>query len=235
MQNENNAGQIVNLVVDSKQSVKRNLLQPISKKKPEILFLTSYPPRECGIATYSNDLIRTLRSKFDHSFKINICALESESEGHTYINEVKYILNTDHPDEFPGLAKTINEDTNCEIILIQHEFGFFAKAEVEFTQFLKSLIKPVVVVFHTVLPNPDATLKLKVQQIAEAAKFVIVMTKFSGRILIHDYEIAKEKIVKIAHGTHLVPHLDKTGLKKKYNLSGKKVLSTFGLLTPEKY
>src|SRR5436190_12196953 len=51
---------------------------------PEILFITSYPSRECGIATYSHDLVKALNSKFDQSFTISICALESENEKYTY-------------------------------------------------------------------------------------------------------------------------------------------------------
>ncbi len=234
MINNSNLSHILNLNVNCENPGERLPVPCVDKNLPEVLFITSYPPRECGIATYSNDLISTLKSKFDHSFKINICALESESELHNYIHEVKYILNTDHPDEFQSLANTINDDPNCKILLIQHEFGFFAKAEEEFYQFLKTITKPIVIVFHTVLPGPDETLKIKVQQLAGIAKYVIVMTRNSGRILIHEYEVPKAKIVKIAHGTHLVPHLDKEILKVKYHLSGRKVLSTFGLLNSGK-
>jgi glycosyltransferase involved in cell wall biosynthesis len=54
------------------------------------------------------------------------------------------------------------------------------------------------------------------------------------KILVNDYEVAGEKITVIPHGTHLVPHSDKKLLKNKYELSGKKVLSTFGLLSSGK-
>ncbi len=60
------------------------------------------------------------------------------------------------------------------------------------------------------------------------------MTNSSAAILIDDYEISQEKITVIPHGTHLVPHSDKELLKIKYKLSGKKVLSTFGLLSSGK-
>jgi hypothetical protein len=43
--------------------------------KTEILFITSYPPRECGIATYSQDLVKALNNKFSSSFTFSICAL----------------------------------------------------------------------------------------------------------------------------------------------------------------
>jgi glycosyltransferase involved in cell wall biosynthesis len=203
-------------------------------KVPEILFITSYPPRECGIATYSQDLIKALNNKFSHSFTIRICPLESENEKHAYTDEIEYILNTDHPDAFAGLAKTINANADIRIVMIQHEFGFFEKRENDFRQFLSVLTKPVVIVFHTVLPHPNESLRKNVQQISGIAESVIVMTHSSAKILINDYVVSEEKITVIPHGTHLVPHLEKRFLKNKYKLSGKKVLSTFGLLSSGK-
>jgi hypothetical protein len=57
---------------------------------PEILFITSYPPRECGIATYSQDLIKALNNKFGDSFSLTVCALEAGNTQNVYPNEVKY-------------------------------------------------------------------------------------------------------------------------------------------------
>jgi glycosyltransferase involved in cell wall biosynthesis len=201
---------------------------------PEILFITSYPPRECGIATYSQDLIRALNNKFNHSFKINICPVESDIARHTYTDEIKYILNIDYPKAFITLAECINEDDNVRIVMIQHEFGLFKKSEDNFKEFLKAVHKPIVIVFHTVLPTPDESLKTHVQEISAVCESVVVMTHSSEDVLISDYKILKEKITVIPHGTHLVPHSDKEILKDKYKLTGRKVLSTFGLLSSGK-
>src|SRR5260221_11471309 len=92
---------------------------------PEILFITSYPPRECGIATYSQDLIKALDNQFSNSFTVKICAIESENEKHIYNDEIEYILDVDQSDEFPRLANEINNNPGIRIVLIQHEFGFF--------------------------------------------------------------------------------------------------------------
>ncbi len=209
-------------------------VQQAEDKTPQILCISSYPPRECGIATYSQDLIEALKKKFCQSFKIQICPLESENENHIYKDEIKYILNTDQPNSFIRLAFFINKNAAIKMIVIQHEFGLFANKEEEFTQFLEALNMPVVIVFHTVLPKPDAVLKIHVQQISAIAESVIVMTNTSSKILIDEYEILPKKITVIPHGTHLVLHADKEILKNKYNLSGKKVLSTFGLLSSGK-
>ena len=202
---------------------------------PEILFVTSYPPRECGIATYSQDLIKALNNKFNNSFSLRVCALESENEKHAYPDEVKYVLDATSPQEYTALADAINRDSNIKIVLIQHEFGFFAGvSDKDFLQFLFQINKPIVVAFHTVLPRPDSALKTKVRSIEAACTAVIVMTNNAAGILTTDYGVPGEKITVIAHGTHLVPHLDRPLLRKKYGLSGRRILSTFGLISSGK-
>src|SRR5664280_2799677 len=200
----------------------------------EILFITSYPPRECGIATYSNDLIKALNNKFSKTLSIKVCALESGDESFKYSDEVKYVLKTSLADKYEKLALKINKDDHIKIVLIQHEFGFFNKQKNSFLQLLKDLTKPVIVVFHTVLPHPDAKLKTEIQTIAASCDAIIVMTHNSARILIIEYNLKEEKISVIAHGTHLVPHLSREFLKKKYGYKGRKVLTTFGLLSSGK-
>jgi len=200
----------------------------------EILVISSYPPRECGIATYSQDLIKALNNKFSHSFNIKVCALECGKSDFKYPAEVKYTLDTTHISTFLTLAEKINNDQRIEIVLIQHEFGFYREQEQAFLQMLYELTKPVVIVFHTVLPNPNEHLKHQVKNIAAACKSIIVMTKTSADILMTDYGVAEHKITIIAHGTHLVQHLSEKFLKDKYGLTGKKVLTTFGLLSSGK-
>ncbi len=207
----------------------------LEDRLPEILFVTSYPPRECGIATYSQDLIKALDNKFGNSFSLKVCALEASHTSHAYPKEVKYILNTSRFSEYTQLSHAINADAKIKFVLVQHEFGLFQEGKEDaFLQFLYTLTKPIVTVFHTVLPAPNADMRLKVRQISAACASVIVMTQNAAKILHEDYGVAQNKTEVIAHGTHLVPHLDKDVLKEKYGLSGRKVLSTFGLLGPGK-
>ncbi|MFZ4547647.1 MAG: glycosyltransferase [Bacteroidales bacterium] len=203
-------------------------------KLAEILFITSYPPRECGIATYSQDLIKALNNKFSKSLQLKVCALEADETNFSYPEEVKYTLKTSDANAFPRLAIKINNDKNIRIVLIQHEFGFYRKQEKAFLQFIYELSKPVAIVFHTVLPNPDGTLKAKIKAIAAICESIIVMTHRSADILKEDYGVSEKKVSVIAHGTHLVKHLSEKLLKEKYGLSGRKVLTTFGLLSSGK-
>ena len=200
----------------------------------EILFITSFPPRVCGIATYSQDLIKALNNKFSNTLSIKVCALESGDENFQYTNEVKYVLKTSLAGSYEILALKINKDDQIRIVLIQHEFGFFSKQEEPFLQFLNRLTKPVIVVFHTVLPNPNDKLKSNIKRIASSCESIIVMTHNSAKILTYYYDLPKEKISVIAHGTHLVPHLNRESLKKKYGIKDRKVLTTFGLLSSGK-
>ena len=216
------------------ESGKQNQMNEPLQELAEILFLTSYPPRECGIATYSQDLIKSLNNKFSNSLSIKVCALESDDEIHSYPGEVSYILRTSIVADYEKLAYNINKNDKIKIVLIQHEFGFYKKQEQAFLQFLYELSKPVVIVFHTVLPHPDEELKSKIKAIAVICNSVIVMTNNSSDILIKDYGVLPQKITVIAHGTHLVPHLSEKYLKLKYDLKDRKVLTTFGLLSSGK-
>jgi glycosyltransferase involved in cell wall biosynthesis len=216
-----------------KRSDKESLIEH-ANELAEILVITSYPPRECGIATYSQDLIKALKKQFGTSFSIKICALEAGNSNHIYSSDVCYVLDTTCADEYPKLIDFINQNKQIKIVLIQHEFGFYRTHEKEFLQFIVDVRKPVSIVFHSVLPNPDVMLRAKVRMIAFVCESIIVMTNRSLEILVTDYGIAPDKIAVIAHGTHLVAHIDKNTLKEKYKLKGRKVLTTFGLLSSGK-
>lgn len=201
---------------------------------PEILFVTSFPPRECGIATFSQDLISALQNQFEQSFDCSICALESDAEQHVYPVQPRFILNTNHRNSFVKTAFLINHSENIELVVIQHEFGFFVDKEAEFKLFYENILKPVVFVFHTVLPSPSIELLEKIQDMAAISASIVVMTNDAAKILVKEYNIPAFKIAVIPHGTHLVLPLNKNTLKKKYDLEGYKVLSTFGLLGSSK-
>lgn len=202
--------------------------------KNKILFISSYPPRECGIATYTQDLINAIKNKFDFTDKIIIAALENDLEQYDYNSDVLYKLNTDQVESFELLAEDIHANEEISLVIIQHEFGFFAKHKQAFTEFLAVLRKPIIMVFHTVLPKPEFEMLNHINTIVNVCQRIVVMTKTSASILKDQYFITAEKIEVIPHGTHLVLHEDKNELKKKYDLVGKDVLTTFGLLSTGK-
>jgi glycosyltransferase involved in cell wall biosynthesis len=201
---------------------------------PEILFITSFPPRECGIATFSQDLILAISNKFYKSFDLKICALENQFESLIYGSTVDYVLKTDNQNSYLLLAKNINQSNAISLVVIQHEFGLFKNNESDFLLFLKSLNKPIVITFHTVLPNANSAFKQNVASIANVVNAIVVMTQSAKVILTTDYGISASKINIIPHGTHLVEHSNKDFLKQKYNFSNQKIIATFGLLSSGK-
>ena len=200
----------------------------------EILMLSSYPPRECGIATYSKDLFNALSQTIGGS-SLSVCALETSKESRDYPEEVKFILDTSQVHEYILLAEKVNKDKNIKAVFIQHEFGLFGGRYGEMLlYFLYTLRKPVMITFHTVLPEPDQKLISVVRNIVERTDSVMVMTNSSANILVNEYGVLESMIHVIPHGTHPVKHQDKLMLKEKYSLAGRITLSTFGLISSNK-
>ena len=215
--------------------VKKNVIPFVHKELPEILFITSYPPRECGIATYTQDLRNAIQEKFGHSLSLKVCALESKESNLKYPDEVKYILNTEEEGQYILFAKKINADKNIKMIFLQHEFGLFGGDYGKYLlKFMVHINRPIAITFHTVLPNPNKELKKVVRKMVDYSDNVIVMTNSSAAILKRDYGIAERKIRIIAHGTHLVSSLNETHKKSRVHLADRTVLSTFGLLNEGK-
>ncbi|GAA4059153.1 glycosyltransferase [Flavobacterium chungnamense] len=212
-----------------------NLIPFDKKELPEILFITTYPPRECGIATYTQDLRNAIQEKFGHSFSLKVCALNATESDINYNDEVKYSIQTDDQEQFIQLANRINADKNIAMIFLQHEFGLFGGENGNYLlKLMANLKRPITTTFHTVLPNPNSKLKKIVRKIIDCSDSVIVMTKISAALLKSDYGIASQKITVIAHGTHLVNSGEVSENKTKIHLADRIVLSTFGLLSEGK-
>jgi glycosyltransferase involved in cell wall biosynthesis len=206
----------------------------VTVDRPEIVFLTTYPPRECGIATYSEDLISAIDRKVGDSIKLTVCPVETTGDDYEYSPRIEHVLNTENEVDYLTLANRLDSDPNIALLVVQHEFGLFSGNEEAFIGFLQMLNCPVVITLHTVLPRPDKHLRGKVQQILNHCDGIIVMTQASADVLYDDYGVLTTAISVIPHGTHPVPFRDRKVLKEKYGLTGKKVLSTFGLLGPSK-
>jgi hypothetical protein len=154
----------------------------------EVLIISSFPPRECGIANYTKDLVNSLEIKFKSSINITVCPLESNSEQHNYNQQICSPLNVDDVFSFQKTLDFINTKSNTSLVIIQHEFGFFNGREDVFFNFISSIVKPVIIVFHTVLPLPNLKLKIDIQKISDFCESIIVMTKTSATILKNEYE-----------------------------------------------
>lgn len=200
----------------------------------ELLIITSFPPRKCGIATYSQDLIKAIEDKYGDSFTIKVCALQKRDSTLKYPPEVNYFLKTALREDYRRLATAINEDQAIKIIYLQHEFGLFGGDYGDYLlDFLEAVNKPVITTFHTVLHNPSEERKAVIQKITDLSSKIIVMTNLSAKILKNEYLVADEKLKIIPHGTHLIEpwHLN---AKEPIPFKNKIIISTFGLISAGK-
>ena len=206
-----------------------------SNNSKVMLLMSSYPPRECGLATFSNDVVNSIREVFGDSLPIEICALQKEENQFEYGSDVHYTLTVSSVEEYRLLAEKINDRDDIGMICIEHEFGLYDGDYGNYLlSFLLAINKPIATVFHTVLPEPNDKLKKIVQAIIDLSNKVVVLTKKSKEIFIRDYDCPESKLMIIPHGTHMVLWDQKEKLKREYNYSNTIVLSTFGLISANK-
>ena len=200
-----------------------------------ILFISTYPPVKCGIASFTQDLTNAIGLEITENFSLSICALNKKGVSAEYEYPVSMVMDGHQLGSCIETAGIINQDPAIDLVCIEHEFGLFGGQFGEYLlNFLELLEKPFILRFHTMLPLPDPKRLKVVQKMASLANKVIVMTKNSARLLNEDYQVSLEKIITIPHGTHPNSTISAGDLKLKYNLEGKLVLTTFGLLSPNK-
>jgi len=198
--------------------------------------MSSFPPRECGIATFTQDLVNAMDKEYSPEIKSKVLAINDNGTSiYNYPKKVSLDLYESEIENYLNRAHEINKRTDIKLVNIQHEFGLFGGDWGDYLlAFLELITKPVVVTFHTVLPHPDEKLKSVTKGIANKAYKIVVMTKISADILQKYYQIPKNKIAVIPHGVHHIAFPSKGRAKKKLNLNGRLVLSTFGLLNQDK-
>lgn len=206
-----------------------------SALQSKILFISTFPPRKCGIASFTQDLVNAIDTEIAKDMVINICALDKARNIELYESPVTMVMDGHILDSCLEAAKNINKDPSIKLLCIEHEFGLFGGELGEYLLGFLSLVeKPFIIRFHTVLPSPQGKMLNIVKSIELLADRIIVMTKNSAQILKDDYNISSEKIVIIPHGTHANSTREADDLKIKYDLNNKHVLTTFGLLSPNK-
>jgi len=210
---------------------------PVPLKKPNyILFVSSYPPRECGIATFTQDLTTAFDKKFNPVIKTKICALnEQATSTYSYNDNVIYQIDAAELENYVSLAKKINSRPDIKLVNIQHEFGIFGGQRGHYLiPFVQTLEKPVVITFHSVIPKPDSYLKKIVKTLTAECQAAVVMNKLSQKILENSYDIPPYKIAYIPHGIPPVAYEPSKNFKKDLGFEEKTILSTFGFIGKNK-
>ncbi|HPN55129.1 MAG TPA: glycosyltransferase, partial [Candidatus Moranbacteria bacterium] len=211
-------------------------------KKPSknwVVYLSTFPPRECGIATFTKDLVDAFNELFFPEEEAKVVAMNvNELEKLHYPKLVIGQIFQNRKNEYVEAAQKINAMPAVKLVCIQHEFGIFGGECGEYLlEFLREIKKPVVIAMHTVLPSSNSSFekyKKIVTAINDYVRCLVVMTKTSKKILTDDYGIPQDKIQIIPHGIHATPYKDSKKAKLALGLTGKKVVSTFGLLSEGK-
>ena len=194
------------------------------------MFLSTYPPRACGIATFTQDLVGALSK----TGKIKTGIVAVNDNDYDYPPEVQMTLKQYSPESYPETAEKINSSSS-DLLMIEHEFGIYGGECGEYIlKFAEALKKPYCVTLHTVLPKPLKKQETIIRQLAAGCQKLVTMSSSSVHLLENIYGVPKEKISVIPHGVPELPMEDRESLKKQENLEGRFVVSTFGLLSPGK-
>jgi glycosyltransferase involved in cell wall biosynthesis len=201
-----------------------------------VAYFSTYPPRECGIATFTRDLATAFDERFNPLTASRIIALnETQTSLYRYPERVADTIAANNLEHYVELAERLNRQDAVKIISVQHEFGIFGGRWGDYlVPFLQVVKKPVVVTFHSVLPNPEDDVKRSVQLVATYAKALVVMNARSRDMLVETYGVPRYKIKLIPHGIPDVTFEPPRAAKEALGFEGKLVLSTFGMLSRNK-
>lgn len=205
----------------------------------KVAYISTYPPRECGIATFNHNLIKSISSNLNAAADGNhgiVVALNDsgDKKQYDYPEEVKCIIRQEKQQDYISAARFINQ-ADIDVCILEHEFGIFGgESGLYILSLLAKLRKPVITVLHTVLKEPTYIQKLITKEIAGYSSKIVVMSRRAVTFLTTIYGIGEEKIELIEHGVpnYTVPAINPitdTPLFKDH-----KVLFTFGLISRNK-
>jgi len=198
----------------------------------KLAFIGTYPPRECGIGTFTQNLFKSMmvnaRNK-DNEYEGFVVALNDNDLTYEYPGEVKLTIRQERQEDYLNAVKYINL-SGADLCILEHEFGIFGgQSGVYILPLLHRLEMPFIVTLHTILKAPSYNEKAVLQQICKMAHKIVVMSHKAIEFLIKIYDVPKEKIVFIEHGVPDI-HFSAEKSKKEFKLESKKVLLTFGFI-----
>lgn len=208
----------------------------------------TYPPRRCGIGTFSRDLANSLEHFTGEVGYIRVAAIDKEKL--PYNIPVDLIINQYDPQSWRDATNDIitraKESSNKTVVLLQHEYGLDPDEKgnegrgtnyVNMAKVFAEKNMTTIVYLHTVLDEPNDHQRKTIQDLARYSDSLIVTTESAIKIL-HSplYGIEHNKLKHIDHGIrmHHPSHYDRLAIKEKYGLKNRFLLTTVGLLSPDK-
>ena len=145
-----------------------------NKKRTKIAFLSTYPPRECGLATFTQDLITAL----DGTGRIDTKVI-AVTNGENYVYDSKVIAKIDQQKQadYIKVARRLN-DSDIDLLVIEHEYGIYGGEKGSYIlDLINNLEIPVVTTLHTVLPEPDSKQQSIVNALGRKSEKVVTMAR----------------------------------------------------------
>ncbi len=207
----------------------------LTSKSVGILFISSYVPRRCGIATFTRDLTTAL-NLLNPQRKVKIAAVDDViSQQLEYQAEVVLRVRQDEPTDYQRLVKYINQSKNIDVVCVQHEYGIYGSNNGEkIVEYLQKIKKPIITTFHTVLLTPSQRQKMIIHSITQLSFSVVVMLEKAARMLETIYGIDKDKIIVISHGVPDFPQFNPIWWKRRLHIAHSTVMSSINLLSEAK-
>ena len=198
-----------------------------------LALIGNFLPRQCGIATFTTDVYEAMRARIP-DIAVDVYAMDDRPGAYAYPPEVTSAIAQDDVSDYLATARRI-EASGAQAIWLQHEYGIFGgPAGEHILTLLDRTTLPLVVTLHTVLEEPNADQRRVMEGLLRRAARVVVMAERARDILTRVYAANPKQIVMIAHGVPDRALVDPDQFKARFGWEGRKVVLTFGLLSPGK-
>ena len=163
-------------------------------------FLSTYPPTQCGLATF-NAALATHLNTTGSAGVVRLLARDNVSGGIELDRAAPRVVHTWHTDLSGGWAAAANALNRFDAVIVQHEYGIYpGDAGAEVLPLLRSVKVPTIIVLHTVLSHPDPLQRSVLERIATSADALVTMTDTARQRLVEGYAVDPRKISVIPHG-----------------------------------